>query len=86
MSIGVPGLTRSAMPTAIVGDDAIALRCQEQRLDFPTISIKRPAVQENNCGYCFLVLVVYLRTVFGRDCTHVNPMYIEMYIESKDNY
>ncbi|MEH2044689.1 hypothetical protein [Nostoc sp.] len=69
------------MPTAIVGDDAIALRCQEQRLDFPAISIKRPAVRENNCGPCSLVLVVYLRTVFGSDCTHVNPLYIE----SKDN-
>ncbi len=46
MTIG--HLSRAAMAAAIMGDDAIALRQEEQHLGVPIVRGQRPAVMEDD--------------------------------------
>jgi hypothetical protein len=48
MSVAVAGLCRSAVSASVSGDDAIALREEEQHLAVPVISRQRPAVAEHD--------------------------------------
>src|SRR5690606_17504772 len=46
--VAVPRLARAAVAAAVVGDDAVALRGQEQHLRFPAVRTQRPAVAEGD--------------------------------------
>jgi hypothetical protein len=67
------GLRGPAVPTAIVRDDAIALVEEEQHLDIPIVSRKRPAMAEDDRFARTPVLVEDLRPVARRDRRHALP-------------
>jgi hypothetical protein len=45
--VAVPRLARTAMTAAVMGDAAIAVRCQKKHLVFEGVGGKRPAVAKN---------------------------------------
>src|ERR1700704_6807711 len=64
------GLGGTAMSAPVVGYDAIAVAEEEHHLRVPIIGRQRPAVAKHN-GLTFApVLVVNLRSVFGRNRGH----------------
>jgi hypothetical protein len=65
--VAAPGLTRAAMPAAIVRDAAVAARRQEQHLVVPRIGRERPAVTEDDRLAGAPVLEVDLRAVLDCD-------------------
>src|SRR5450759_4539625 len=70
--VATPWLARPAMATTVVGDAAIAVGGQEHHLSLPAIRTEGPAVAEHqrlSCC-CAPVLVIDVRTVFGRDRAH----------------
>ena len=65
--MAVARLGRSTVAAAIMGDDAIAVIEEEQHLIVPVIGRQRPTMAEHD-GLTFApVLVIDLRTVFGRN-------------------
>src|SRR5450631_1203260 len=68
--VAIPGLTRTAMSTPIVGDAAVSTRCQKENLVLEGIGAKRPAMTEHHGLSLAPVLVIDLRTVFSRDRAH----------------
>ena len=74
--VAVPGLARSAMAAAVVGDAAVAAGSQKQHLVFPGVHGERPAMAENYRLSAPPVLVMDLRAVFGRDGRHgISPFF-----------
>ena len=68
--IAVPGLARTAMAAAIMGDASIAARSEIEHLVFKGIRGERPAMTEND-GLSFApVVVIDLRAVSGCDRAH----------------
>ena len=63
--VAVPGLARAAVPAAIVGDDAEAVRREEQHLRVPAVGVQRPAVAEDDGWTVAPVLVEDLGAVSG---------------------
>ena len=70
--VAVGGLSRAAVPTAIMGDNPIAMMQEEQHLVIPVVRAERPTMAENYRLSFTPVLVVNLYTVFGRDSGHEN--------------
>src|SRR4051812_15681830 len=66
----MPGLARTAMPAAIVGDAAVTLGSEKEHLRFPSVRAQRPAMAEGNDGAGAPVLVVNLGSVLGGDGAH----------------
>ena len=64
------GLGRTAVATAVVGDDAKTVIEEEQHLIVPVIGAERPAVMENDRLALAPILVENLNTVLGGDRTH----------------
>ena len=73
--VAVPGLARSAMAAAVMGDAAVAAGGQKEHLVFPGIRAERPAMAEDYGLSAAPVLVVDLRAVFGRDRGHGMPSF-----------
>jgi hypothetical protein len=71
--VAAPGLARSSMSAAIMGDAAVPVGAQEQHLVLPRIRVRRPTVAEDQGLTVVPVLVVDLRTVFRRNRTHRVP-------------
>jgi hypothetical protein len=46
--VAVPGLVRSSVPPAVVGDGAVALRGHGDELVVPGVGVERPAVAEDH--------------------------------------
>jgi hypothetical protein len=68
--VAVSGLTRAAMPAAIMRDAAVALARKEEHLVFEGVRAERPAVAEDD-GLTFApVVVIDRRAVLGRDRAH----------------
>jgi hypothetical protein len=68
------GLARSAMATAIMGDNAVSLVHEVEQLSVPIVSTQRPAVVKDD-GLRIAgtpVLVEDLDAVRGGDCTHAS--------------
>ena len=58
------------MPAPIMSDASIAARSKIEHLIFKSVRRKRPAMTENN-GLSFApVVVIDLRTIFGRNRAH----------------
>ena len=68
--VAVPGLARSAMAAAVMGNAAIAVVGEKQHLVFPCVGAERPAMTEDYGLSCAPVLVIDLSAVFGGDCRH----------------
>src|SRR5690349_852276 len=68
----VTGLRRSSMSAPVVGYDAIAVIEKENHLVVPIIGGEWPAVAEHDRLTFPPVLVVNLRSIFGRDRGHKN--------------
>jgi hypothetical protein len=58
------------MAAAIMGDDAVAMRCQKEHLIFECICRERPAVTEDDRLTLTPILVVDFSPVFGGDGAH----------------
>src|SRR5262245_27928555 len=68
--VAVAYLRGSAMTTAVMRDDAIAVLEEKQHLGVPVIGRQRPAVAEHD-GLTFApILVKDLDAVFGCNCAH----------------
>src|SRR5690242_2839963 len=68
-----PRLARAAVAAAIVRDDSIAAVAEKQHLVVPRVRAQRPAMAEYDRLPAAPVLVIDLRTVFGRNCAHRAP-------------
>jgi hypothetical protein len=66
-----PGLTRSTMPTTIVGHDPEAVLCEEQHLAVPHVGVQRPPMRQGDDRAVAPVFVVDRRAVLRRDRAHV---------------
>ncbi len=75
--VAVPRLVGTAVPAAIVRDDAVAMRRQEEHLRFPAVGVERPAVAEHHCRPCPPVLVVNPGPVGRRDRRHSSSPFLE---------
>src|ERR1700751_283640 len=64
-------LRRAALPTTIMGDDAIAVLEKEEHLRIPVIGRQRPAVTEDDGQTFAPILIKNLYPVFGFDDAHV---------------
>src|SRR5215510_11157595 len=72
--VALPRLARSAVAAPVMGDDAQAVRGQEEHLVLPGIGRERPAVAEHDRIAGPPVLVVDLRSVSGSNARHgVSP-------------
>ena len=69
--VAVPGLTRTTVPTTIVGDQPETVRRHEQELRVPHVRVERPAVAEHHRATRPPVLVEDRRTVVRRRRRHV---------------
>ena len=58
------------MAAAIVGDEAIAARCEEEHLVFKGVCAERPAMAEDDGLTLAPIVVVNLRAVLRRDRRH----------------
>lgn len=58
------------MATSIVRDATEASLGQKEHLIFERIGAQRPTVAENDGLSCAPVVVINVRSVFGRDCAH----------------
>ncbi|MNO02222.1 hypothetical protein D3C81_2225540 [compost metagenome] len=58
------------MTATVVGDDPVALGCQEDHLRLPAVGVQRPAVTEDNRLTGAPVLVVNLDAVAGSEGAH----------------
>src|SRR6188472_2571994 len=61
------GLGRAAMAAPVMGDDAVALRQEEQHLCIPVVAAQRPAMMENDGLAGSPILVENLGAVLGGD-------------------
>ena len=68
--VAVPGLGRSPVSAAVVGDAAKAARREEDHLGVPVVRAERPAVAEDDGLPAAPVLVVDLRAVLRGDRAH----------------
>src|SRR6266849_3068047 len=68
--IAIPGLARSAMAAAVMGDAAVTARSQKKHLVFPCVRTKRPAMAEDHGLSRAPVFVVDSRAVFSRNRAH----------------
>src|SRR6266481_4521081 len=68
--VAIGGLSGAAVPTAIMGDNPIAMMQEEQHLVIPVVRAERPTMAENYRLSFTPVLVVNLCAVFGRDSGH----------------
>src|SRR5258706_12832979 len=68
--VAVPWLTRAAVAAAVMGNAAKTAGSQKEHLVFEGVRRERPAVTEDHGLSAAPVLVVDLRAVLGRDCTH----------------
>src|SRR4051794_7751725 len=71
--VTVRGLRGAAVPSAVMGDDAVAVLEEEQHLVVPIVSRKRPAMAEDDRFARTPVLVEDLRAVARRDRRHALP-------------
>ena len=67
--VAIPGLARSAMPPAVMGDAPVSVSGQEHHLVFPCVRVQRPAMAEDYGLSAAPVFVIDLRAVFG--CDHL---------------
>src|SRR5690606_13452161 len=72
--VAVPRLAGAPVPAAVVGDDPVAVRGQEQHLGFPAVRVQRPAVAEGDHRAVLRapVLVVQAHPVGGDDVVAVD--------------
>src|ERR1700692_4858581 len=68
--VAVGGLSRTAMPAAIMGYNPIAMMQEEQHLVIPVVRAERPTMAENYRLSFTPVLVVDLCAIFGRNSGH----------------
>ena len=71
--IALPRLARTAVPTPVMGDAAIAVRREKEHLVLEGVGGERPAMTEDDRLSRTPVLVVDLRTVLGGDRVHRPP-------------
>src|SRR5690242_1001862 len=71
--VALPGLTRTAVAAAVMGDAAITVLGKEEHLVFPGVGRQRPAVTEHDRLTGAPVLKIDLRAVFGGNVWHVRP-------------
>src|ERR1700692_1011336 len=65
--VAIPGLSRTAMTSAVMRDYAITALAEKQHLSVPIVGRERPAVAEND-GLSFApIFVKNLRSIFGWD-------------------
>jgi hypothetical protein len=69
--VAIPGLARSAMAAAVMGDAAVSVGGQKHHLVFPCVCAQRPAMAEDYGLSAAPVLVIDLSVVFGCDRGHV---------------
>jgi hypothetical protein len=81
--VAVGGLSRATVPTAIVGDNPIAMMQEEQHLVIPVVRAERPTMAENYRLAFTPVLVVNLYTVFGRDSGHESLLPSEVFLNKR---
>src|SRR5215468_3126246 len=65
--VAVPGLARTPMAAAVMGNAAVAARGQKEHLVFPGVRAQRPAVAEDDGLSTAPVLVIDLRAVLRRN-------------------
>ena len=73
--VAAADLARPAMAAPVMGDDAVALLDEVEHLRVPVVTAQRPAVMKNDRLTGAPVLVIDLRSVFGRDCSHGMPSF-----------
>src|SRR5882724_2033039 len=71
--MAVAGLAGSAVATAVMGDDSIAVIEKEQHLRVPVVGRQRPAMAEHDRLTVAPILVVNFDAVFGVDRGHGRP-------------
>ena len=68
--VAVPGLVRTAMAAAVMGDNAVAVSAEEHHLGVPGVGRERPAMREQDRLPIAPVLIENLRAVLGGDHAH----------------
>src|ERR1700688_1511438 len=66
-----PGLARPSVTAPVVGDRAITVGREKEKLVLPRVGVEWPAVAEDDRLARPPILVEDLRSVFGRDGWHV---------------
>ncbi len=68
--VAVGDLRRATVAAAVMGDDAVAVRDEEQHLRVPVVGRERPAMAEHDRLARAPILVEDLDAVFGGDGGH----------------